>query len=370
MSKQTEDALSGHAGIHQGNAGEPTEPLKDVDEALNDEKLITTMEDRLKNLGEITRTPAAETEDDETEEEDDETENDDEPPAKETDSDEPDKESPDSPTLDEHVLPEAYVRAAEGWGWKRDDAIEFFNKDPERALRTFENIYQSRNRASAEFAAIGRARSTESPKEDEVPQFKPVDTAKLREQYGDEAGPLIEMIEAQNKTLNQLAERLPRGQKPDNRVFDSAVEESGVEQQIHAFFESDGMKPWEKVYGKLEFGETWDDLPPGQKVNRMRLLQKADQIVGGAHLQRVDMKLEEALEAAHLLVTQKYRDQVLIDGIRKQVIQRSRAITTKPSQATRKPGKEVTEEPKPGTRTREQLIADTDKKLRRLYGSA
>jgi hypothetical protein len=377
MSKQTEDALSKSGmerPLNQGNADVKTEDLRE--EVIADPKLLTSVEDRLKNLGDLTWTPrtgknpAAELEDEDEAEADDIA-------AKDTGESAKDKsDDSDSPPLDKdgkQFLPEAYVRTAIGFGWKEDDVYEFFNKDPERALTTFSNIYQTRNRASAEFAAIGRRRTEEvKPKEgEETPKFKLVDTAKLKEQYGDEAKPLIEMIEAQNATLNQLAERLPKPvEKRQDRTFESAVEESGVEQQIHSFFTADQMKPWEKIYGKLGFGETWEDLTPGQREMRQRLLVKADQIVGGAHLQHVDMKLEEALEHAHLLVTQKYRDEVLIDSIKKQVVQRSKAISVQPSKTARKPGKEVTDEVKPGTRTKEQLVNDTQRKLNKLYGQS
>ena len=366
MSKQTEDALT--KGMerpvpHQGNSGEKTEDLKELDTAaLEDPKLLTSVEERLANLGEMTRPSRPGRNDPEIE---DEEEIADEPPAKEEDSGKS-KESSDSTTLDEDKpgLPEAYVRAAVGYGWKREEVLEQFESNPELTLKTLSNLYQTRNRASAEFAAIGRRHMEQSKEEKQAPQFPPVDVAKLKEQYGDDAGPLIEMLEAQNKVLNQLVPRLV--EKRQDRVFDSAVEESGVEQQIHRFFEADSLKPYEKVYGKLEFGMTWYDLTPGQREMRERLLVTADQIAGGARNQAVDMKLEEALEMAHSLVTQKYRDQVLIDGIKAKVVQRSKAISVKPSEGARKPDKG--EEPKPGNRSKEQLEKDTQKKLTKLFG--
>jgi hypothetical protein len=97
-------------------------------------------------------------------------------------------------------------------------------------------------------------------------------------------------------------------------------------------------------------------------------LTVADQIAGGATLQNTKVTLPEALEMAHLLVTQKYRDQVLIDGIKGKVVQRSKSLTLKPSKGTKKPGREVTETAKPGTRTKEQLVTDTQRKLHKLFG--
>lgn len=198
------------------------------------------------------------------------------------------------------------------------------------------------------------------------PTFQPVDVAKLKEHYGDDAAPLIDMIEAQNRTLQQLSDQLPKEAPKARKPFESAVEESGVEQQIYTFFETDKMKSYEKVYGKLEFGQTWDDLTPGQRQHRWRVLEQADQIAGGAKLQGYEMSLAEALESAHLLVTQKYRDQVLIDGLKANVVKRAKGMTLKPSKGTRKPGDR--DDPKPGERTREQLLEATQHKLNRMFG--
>jgi hypothetical protein len=353
--KQTDQAMdrgmNRPAPVGAGNSGTKTEDLKDITAATEDPKLLNTIESRLKNLGEITRessrsNPAVEEEDNEDE------------AAEEKPADEP--VDSDSPTLDgEKGLPEAYVRSAIAYGWKENEVVEFFNADPERALTTLSNIYNTRNKASSEFAALGR-RVKEDKLREEQPKFVPVDVVKLRGQYGEEAAPLIEVIEAQNK---QLAERIP---KPAvNKPFESAAEQSNVEQQIHGYFESDRMKPWEKVYGKLEFGQTWDDLPAGAREHRQRLLTVADQIAGGARLQGVDIRLDEVLEAAHLLVTQKYRDQVLLDGVKGKIVARSKGITVKPSSGTRKLG--VDDEATPGNRTREQLVTGVAAKLGKLF---
>jgi hypothetical protein len=235
-------------------------------------------------------------------------------------------------------------------------------------------LYESRNKASAEFAAIGRnaiQQRQQQQKTDSKPRFEPVDTAKLREQYGEDAGPLIETIEAQNKMLQQIAESMPANEpetKPEPSHFESKAEENNIEQQIWNWFESDGMKPYEKVYGKLGFGETWEDLSPSQLQHRMKVLEKADQIAGGAHLQGRELPLDEALEAAHLLVTQKYRDDVLIDGVKAKVVKRGKGVTLKPSKGKRRPGAERVEKREPGTRTREQLATDVQSKMDKLFG--
>lgn len=388
MAKQTEAAkqhgMNKPTPAGAGNAGEKTHDLRPLDEGrLNDPELVSSVEDRLSALREITgpyrsrKNPAAEDEDlDELEGQEDDA---DELEEKTAGKDQP--EGSDSSTLDNdaggeedigegkqtHVLPEAYVRCAVAYGWTEDDVKAFFESDPERALTTLSSIYQTRNRASAQFAAIGRKHAEAKDEPQNVkPTFQPVDVAKLKEHYGDDAAPLIDMIEAQNRTLQQLSDQLPKEAPKARKPFESAVEESGVEQQIYTFFETDKMKSYEKVYGKLEFGQTWDDLTPGQRQHRWRVLEQADQIAGGAKLQGYEMSLAEALESAHLLVTQKYRDQVLIDGLKASVVKRAKGMTLKPSKGTRKPGDR--DDPKPGERTREQLLEATQHKLNRMFG--
>jgi hypothetical protein len=387
VSKQTEDVLS-RSGMERptpqgGNQGEKTAELRELDEkALNDPKLVTSIEERLSGLRDLTRgergKPAAEDEPDEEVETPEKEDNDEPAESDEKKTGKDDASKPTSTTLgskdgkneDAVQLPEAYVRAAIAYGWKKDDVIASFKTDPERMLVVLSNIYATRNKASAEFAALGRRAATEHaavsvPKK---PTFAPVDTKKLREQYGDDAGPLIEMIEAQNKAMSQLVEAIPvaKPEMPDNKPFSSPVEEAGVEQQVHSFFESDSMKPYVKIYGTLGVGETYADLSASQQEFRWKVLERADQIAGGAHLQGVQITVPEALEMAHLLVTQKYRDQILVDGIKEKVVKRAKSLTINPSIGKKKPGDST--DSKPGSRSKEQLVEDTQNKLNKLFG--
>ena len=195
----------------------------------------------------------------------------------------------------------------------------------------------------------------------------------MTDQFGEEAAPLIDMLDKMNSALQHLTST-PEAEEsrdllPDiDRQMQSAVEESGVEQQIHVFFEQDTMRPFEQVYGKLEIGETLDDLPAGHRQHRLAVLKKADQIAFGAKAQGRDISLAQALEDAHLLVTQKYRDKILTDGIRKKVVKRSKGKTLRPAQSARIPKKELGDKPK-GKRSAVQLERDTGDMLRKLFKS-
>lgn len=390
MAKQTELAKEIGHGMHRPgqrseNSGSIVNHQRSPEDAGKDSRLLHTVEGRMNSLRDMMRDtdrePAEEidTDDDSTLEGDGGAEARDGSHAVEDQADSPDDD--DTSTLDrdaddgeeEHKLPAAYERAAIGWGWKKEDVRDFFQADPERALRTFANIYESRNRASADFSALGQKaiedRRAEQQREAK-PAFPTVDASKLREQYGEEAAPLIEMLEAQNKAMAQLAERMPQDKGPasGDRYFDSRAEESALEQQIWNFFQSDTMTPWSKIYGKLGVGETEHDLSPSQRDFRYKVLEKADQFAAGAKLQGRDVSLEEALEAAHLLVTQRYRDEIIIDDLKSKAVQRSKGITVRPSKGKMRPGRDVAREAKPGNRTREQLESDVQSKLNKMYG--
>lgn len=57
-----------------------------------------------------------------------------------TSEDDSDPEGDDD-NKDELKLPEAYLRCAVHQGWEKEDALDFFKREPEHALKTFGNIY-------------------------------------------------------------------------------------------------------------------------------------------------------------------------------------------------------------------------------------
>jgi len=389
MGKQTEDVKLAGNGMHRpvaatDNSGDAETREPTNGSALESPEVVSQVEERLANLRGLTSTargkdsePEAELKDDpdvEDETGDEETsESKDDATTSDETKDDPDSSPTQEDKEDEHKLPEAYVQCAVAYGWNREEVLDEFKSNPERALKTFSNIYNARNNASARFAALGReSKEQVQTTVEEKPVFKPVNIATLREQYGEELNPLIDVIAEQNKALQQFSEQLPgkevKAEPKQQPVFKSVADENMVEQQIYDFFEADTMKPYGEVYGKLGIGKTWDDLPPGQKVYRWKVLEMADQIAGGATLKGVDMKMAEALESAHLLVTQKYRDQILIDGIQSKVTERSKGITLKPSKGKHDPGKTLAGTDATKNRTKEEVISSTQEKLNKLFG--
>jgi hypothetical protein len=138
-----------------------------------------------------------------------------------------------------------------------------------------------------------------------------------------------------------------------------------VEQQIANFFETEQLAPYKKFYGELDLGMSWQDLSAGQKENRLKVLEQADLMVAGAALQGRQMKVDEALELAHLLITEPVRERVIRNQIKDQATKRTK--TLKPS--GRKIESNVSGKSTDGKpQTREEIIERAGQRLAKIFG--
>jgi len=53
-------------------------------------------------------------------------------------------------------VPDAYMRAAEHQGWKKEEVEEFWRDEPEKAERTLSKILESTNRLSTQWGQLGQ----------------------------------------------------------------------------------------------------------------------------------------------------------------------------------------------------------------------
>jgi hypothetical protein len=259
-------------------------------------------------------------------------------------------EKPETKDKDDKKVPplsEAYYRAAIHAQWKPEDITKFYEVNPELALKTFGNIYESLNRSSKDFAAIGRAKKetvvkTKQQPDKEIqskPEFKGIDMDKLRKQYPDD--PIVDLVQTmqdQNKTLFEKMQTLETSRSAptkDQPLASQSVmsrEVAAVEQQIENFFVTDDMKLYKDFYGVLpKNARDWETLTPGQKMNRWAVVEMMDQIITGASVAGQNMQIDEALRRAHLSVTEPIREQVIREDIKSQVKKRSNALTLEPS---------------------------------------
>jgi len=326
---------------------EHAEPLKDASAAIDDPKLINTVQERLDNLREITKeetTVSDEKDDDSTSEVKDDS------ITQESDQTESQTESTESTSEVEIKdgdieIPDAYIRAAIHQKWSKEVVDDLVKYNPELALKTLENLYLSTNNASREWSAIGRAEIEAERKQVETPvetveQEDPNTTAlitKLEKEYPDD--PLIDVVIAglKNKPKPQPVKQVPQQQQS----YETATARANVagnlaiDQRVNAFFSADVMTPYEKFYGKLELGQIPEDLTNGQQLNRLTVLQEAEFIMAGHNSRGQAIEVEQAMEKAHYIVTEPVRKQVIRDGLKATTMKRKKSMTLRPSDSKR-----------------------------------
>lgn len=369
---------------------DPTIPLRES-HATEDDELVNNIQDRLNgikgnehdSIRTSKRNPAMEADDDddldlEDEELEEEEENkevtdaqDDGLEISNDDSDEinnEEKEDKEEPS----GLPDAYVRSAVAFGWgTKEDAINYYKEDPQRALSVFKSIYNARIQATNEFARLGQAARTNQQRSQKsgstVKKLTPEQASKLRETLGEDAAPLLDIIESQQTILEELAPQFKTMPNIPKQEPAEVAQHGLVDQQISEFFSSDSMKPWQKVYGSLAFGQDWEDLTPTQQRFRHRVLEKANDIIGGAQLHGRPVTLPGALEEAHMVVTQQFRDEVIVSNLKKNAVKRHRAISVKPSKSKVRKSQTTSDFGTPGKRSREQAERAVASKMSKIF---
>ena len=275
-------------------------------------------------------------------------------------------------------LSDAYYRAAKHGGWSDEEIKTQYEANPELTVRTLGNIYEALNRSSQEFAAFGRAtkeKPAPEPKEkaEQKPEFKGIDIEKLRKDNPDD--PIVDLVEAQQnqtKALHDEVQELkatrsapemgqPSGATPQ-QIRAVEQETAAIQQQIETFFTGDTLKGYEDFYGELPKDTiSWDGLTPGQKMNRWTVIEMMDQMVNGAKSLGREMKIDEAMNRAHLYVTEPIREKVIREDIKSKITERSKSLTLKPS------GTAPSGETKPQTKL--ELESATTQRLDKVFGS-
>jgi len=95
-----------------------------------------------------------------------------------------------------------------------------------------------------------------------------------------------------------------------------ATADDAKTREIHGFFQSNTMKSYDKFYGVLDCHQEPDDLTASQRKHRWSVMEKADLMITGARMQGRELTAAEALEAAHLLVTEPIREQVIVEKLK------------------------------------------------------
>ena len=272
-----------------------------------------------------------EKDDDKQAEEDD----DDDDSTPEKDKDETgDKDGSKNKSDDEEItLNDAYYRAAVHQGWEPEDIKEFFEANPELAIKTFAKIHESTNKLSSEFARLGRVTPTKGqqrvePKADDKKSDGDSDLAALKEQYGDDSA-VAKMFQNMQTKLDAITKLEPEPQQQEQEEIDPII--LG---RIEKFWIDPAMKPYAEFYGE---GKDEAKLTIGQSDNRYKVLETADSIVLGCQSQGRKITLEQAMESAHLLVSESVREGAIRKELTTKIKKRAKGVTLKPSKSKKAP---------------------------------
>lgn len=355
----------------QGNTGEHTDKLKELDKsAIEDPKLVSGVDARLANLNKLTQEPD---DDDQADDGKSTPASNDKTPA-DKDSPTPDvKKDGDTDVDKEDGLPPAFVRAAVHRGWKEEDVQAFYETNPEAALKTFQNCYMDVNNASREWALLGKAKIEKDtilkqPEPKDQPRFEGVDVKKLKEDY-DLDDKTVAVLEAQNRQYVKLQEEYNAKHVPQPTQQKPVGPDPNVELQVENFFSGNNLKDYSDFYGSLNIGQDWSDLGHGQYNNRWRVLEQANMILVGAESMNKQMDPVEALERAHMMISEPVRERVIRERIKSDVTKRSNSMTIKPSAGSRSVSKVSSDAGgSKKARTRDELASDVQDRLHNIFG--
>ena len=276
-------------------------------------------------------------------------------PTAEDPNEEGSKGTEDPPEAADKVeIPEGYIRAAKRQGWKDEDIAKTIEADPDLALRVFKNHYETSNKATRDFAAIGRAKSDATAKELEEknkvdePEIKDYITSDEIEKIADGDTAVAKMLTTMNRVAKEQAIENAKLRKTSPSAQDiayarndqvtataraNASADAATELFIAQFFGAENMKSYGDFYGVLAEGQDTGDLTANQHAHRLEVLQTAGQLIAGKDAQGIKISDAEALEDAHLLVTESMREKVITDKIRSSIKERSKGKTLRPSKS-------------------------------------
>jgi hypothetical protein len=239
------------------------------------------------------------------------------------------------------TLPAAYRRSLKAYEWTDEEIDQALKTQGDKFVQSAAKIHTTRAKEIAGFAQAGRlARQGHVTPQQDAPAapaarqeatttstaLKPVDTAALKKQYGEEA--LVDAIAGPvNKAIEEINRLMPVIQGSQKRQQQAELETLG--RQIDSFFSGKEMESYNETYGKDSA-----KLTPEQLGTRQKVLEMADSLIYGSRQQGRPMGLEEAMTLAHDSIAGSVKEKTVRTAITKQLQQRERSVTIKPNGRT------------------------------------
>ena len=307
---------------------EPNEPeTKPEPSSKTEEKPDTNSETSTEAAPSSTGETAAP--DEKTEEKKDESE----PASSEASSDK--KEEP-APTTGP-VLPAAYRRSLKAYEWTDDEIDNALKNGGDGFVNSAAKIHATRSKEVAQWAELGRkakaqqqAPSTPQPSTSVAADngvLAPIDPVALKKVYGDE--PLIDRLVT---PLNAAISRINAFTQKHIPVIEQYQQQSqqaaqdSLTKSVDSFFADSSLKEFHDHYGKES-----SKLSPEQTQARIKVLEMADALVGGANVQGRRLGLNEALQLAHDATSSDVKTQTVRQQIASDLQKRQAGMTLRPS---------------------------------------
>ncbi len=234
---------------------------------------------------------------------------------------------------EEVSLPDAYSRAAVHQGWTPEEVKKFFEADPELAIKTLAKIHESTNKLSADFASLGRASREPADKTTDhmtateanaaATAGDSTELAAIKEEYGADSS-VAKMFESMQE---QLASSKTVASTQQNEAVTEQLDEATAT-LIDQFFSDPSMKSYEDFYGE---GKDAAKLTQGQIDERWKVMDMADSIILGSKAQGRNVTVQEAMDMAHLSISEPVREQAVRNELKAKIVKRSMGLTLKPA---------------------------------------
>ncbi|MHC5059302.1 MAG: hypothetical protein ACYTKD_32005 [Planctomycetota bacterium] len=239
----------------------------------------------------------------------------------------------------ELTIPEAHIRSLKAYGYDEDRIQANSEKFGMDFLTFAADIHAKRNAEIARWAEAGQRQreqlqegdpqlSLQAPGVATTPQvpdpLQAIDVTKLRDKYGDEDDFLTEIVGPINAAISGINAVIPGLQQTLQTA--QQTEQNAANARIGEFFETETIQPYRKLYGGADKPMTQEQI-----AARGRLMDMADLILGGAQSQFQNVSLEDALLAAHDVVSADFRETAVRRTIRKEAKTRNRGLSQKPS---------------------------------------
>lgn len=288
----------------------------------NESSTLETMEAKMAVLrGEVEDDDSSVVNDETNLEDDDSTDDSD---KKDDDStDDSDKKDDDSP-----ILPSGHRQAALKRGWTNEEIDHYLETKPNDAVVEFKEIFGTWQKENSLWSERGRQliaagktseEDGEKSKADETSEaLAHYDLDALIETHGNE-----DLLKAIIGPINAVIDRVNDAAKKvsNSENFLRNTEQEALVTVAQNFFKSPEIKPFNETYG-IEA----QNLTDKQLENRMKLFEQADIMVAGARDHGVDISVQDALERAHILLSQGTRDEALRQSIRDDIKKRTKTL--------------------------------------------